>query len=174
MMLSQINFGMDLEAFSNTQAMSAFNKMFSPYNEKLERYAVEPYFLLLLNSLTYVGQVFGVVTGGWIARRYGRRASFWVVCVWAVASAILLVTAQRKEQVLAGRIINYIYLGQDLATVPIYQAEIAPPKIRGMVIGTFQLGTMVSASYYHTRDSDWLTLSLSRCFHHGVCNLWNE
>ncbi|OAL33785.1 hypothetical protein AYO20_06961 [Fonsecaea nubica] len=145
MMLSQINFGMDLVAFSNTQAMSTFNKKFGHYNAKLERYALDPYFLSLLNSLTYVGQAFGVITGGWIARRWGRRASFWVMSVWAVLSALLLVTAQKKEQVLVGRIFNYVYLGQELVTVPVYQAEIAPPKIRGMIIGTFQLGTMVGA-----------------------------
>jgi MFS transporter, SP family, sugar:H+ symporter len=143
MMLSQINFGMDLVAFANTQAMPAFNKKFGAYNAKLERYALDPYFLSLLNSLTYVGQVFGVITGGWIARRWGRRVSFWVMSIWAIISAILLVTAQSKEQVLVGRICNYIYLGQELVTVPVYQAEIAPPKVRGMVIGTFQLGTMV-------------------------------
>jgi MFS family permease len=147
MMLSQINFGMDMVAFSNTQAMTPFNKKFGAYDEKLERYALPPYFLSLLNSLPYVGQVFGVVTGGWITRHYGRRPSFWVMSAWAIISAILLVTAQQKEQVLVGRVINYIYLGQELVTVPVFQAEIAPPKIRGMVIGTFQLGTMVSTTF---------------------------
>ncbi|KAJ9638738.1 hypothetical protein H2204_004214 [Knufia peltigerae] len=142
MMLSQINFGMDMVAFTNTQAMNAFNKKFGHYDAHLKRYAIDPYFLSLLNSLTYVGQVFGVLTGGWIARHHGRRASFWVMSFWAIVSAILLVTAQNKEQVLVGRILNYIYLGQELVTVPVFQAEIAPPKIRGMVIGTFQLGTM--------------------------------
>ncbi|EXJ60157.1 hypothetical protein A1O7_04309 [Cladophialophora yegresii CBS 114405] len=145
MMLSQINFGMDLVAFSNTQAMNAFNKKFGAYDEKLERYAIDPSFLSLLNSLTYVGQAFGVVTGGWIGRHYGRRASFWVMSCWATLSAILLVTAQKKEQVLVGRILNYVYLGQELVTVPVFQAEIAPPQIRGIIVGTFQLGTMVGA-----------------------------
>lgn len=145
MMLSQINFGMDLVGFANTQAMGPFNKKFGHYDADLKRYAIAPYFLSLLNSLTYVGQVFGVLFGGWIARHYGRRVSFWIMSLWAVVAAILLVTAQTKEQVLAGRIINYIYLGQELVTVPVFQAEIAPPEIRGMVIGTFQLGTMVSA-----------------------------
>jgi MFS family permease len=144
MMLSQINFGMDLVAFSNTQAMNAFNEKFGHYDAKLERYAIDPYFLSLLNSLTYVGQAFGVITGGWIGRHYGRRVSFWVMCFWATLSAILLVTAQTKEQVLVGRIFNYVYLGQELVTVPVFQAEIAPPQIRGMIVGTFQLGTMVS------------------------------
>lgn len=146
MMLSQINFGMDLVAFANTQAMPAFNKRFGEYNPHLKRYAVEPYFLSLLNSLTYTGQLFGVITGGWIGRHYGRRVSFWVMCGWATVSAILLVTAQTKEQVLVGRILNYVYLGQELVTVPVYQAEICPPRIRGLTVGTYQLGTMVSSS----------------------------
>ena len=143
MMLSQINFGMDLVAFSNTQAMDAFERRFGRYDARHERYTIEPYFLSLLNSLTYAGQVFGVLTGGWVVRHYGRRVSFWVMSFWAIVSAILLVTAQRKEQVLVGRVVNYIYLGQELVTVPIFQAEICPPKIRGMLVGTFQLGTMV-------------------------------
>ncbi|KIX08894.1 uncharacterized protein Z518_03551 [Rhinocladiella mackenziei CBS 650.93] len=79
MMLSQINFGMDMVAFANTQAMHPFNKKFGSYDESLERYALDPYFLSLLNSLTYVGQVFGVITGGWVARHYGRHPSFWVM-----------------------------------------------------------------------------------------------
>lgn len=138
---------MDMVAFSNTQAMNPFNKKFGTYDKQLERYALPPYFLSLLNSLTYVGQVFGVIIGGWIGRHYGRRVSFWVMSFWAIVSAILLVTAQSKEQVLVGRIVNYIYLGQELVTVPVYQAEIAPPQIRGMVVGTFQLGTMVSRNF---------------------------
>lgn len=143
LMLSQINFGIDLVVFSNTQAMTPFERRFGRYDPKHERYAIEPYFLSLLNSLTYAGQVFGVLTGGWVVRHYGRRVSFWVMSFWAIVAAILLVTAQRKEQVLVGRIVNYIYLGQELVTVPIFQAEICPPKVRGMLVGTFQLGTMV-------------------------------
>lgn len=143
MMLSQINFGMDLAAFSNTQAMDAFTEKFGSINPKTGKYRIDPYFLSLLNSLTYIGQVFGVVTGGFINRRYGRRPAFFVMTGWAILAAVLLVTAQHKEQILLGRIINYIYLGQELVTIPVMQSEIVPPKIRGMVVGTYQLGVMV-------------------------------
>lgn len=146
MMLSQINFGLDLVAFSNTQAMDAFEERFGQYNAKTGKYKIEPYFLSLLNSLTYIGQAFGVITGSFITRKYGRRVSFFVMGGWANIAAILLVSAQSKEQILVGRIINYIYLGQELVTVPIMQAEIVPPSIRGMVVGTYQLGTMVNTS----------------------------
>lgn len=153
MMLSQINFGMDLAAFSNTQAMNAFTKKFGSVNPQNGKYRIDPYFLSLLNSLTYVGQVFGVVTGGFINRRFGRRPAFYVMTFWAVLSAILLVTAQHKEQVLAGRVINYIYLGQELVTIPVMQSEIVPPNIRGMVVGTYQLGVMVCRAMSAHQDS---------------------
>ncbi|KIX03630.1 uncharacterized protein Z518_07183 [Rhinocladiella mackenziei CBS 650.93] len=142
LMLSQINFGMDINAFSTTQAMTAFEEKFGVWNEERQRSIIEPYFLSLLNSLTYAGQVVGVITGGYIGRRWGRRMSFFVMCFWAVISAILLVTAQHKEQMLVGRILNYIYIGQELATVPVMQSEIVPANVRGFVVGTYQLGTM--------------------------------
>jgi SP family sugar:H+ symporter-like MFS transporter len=123
--------------------MATFTKKFGVLNERTGKYAIEPYFLSLLNSLTYVGQVFGVILGGWLGRRWGRRMSFFTMCFWAVLSAILLVTAQSKEQMLVGRILNYIYIGQELATVPVMQSEIVPAHVRGFVVGTYQLGIMV-------------------------------
>lgn len=142
-MLSQVNFGIDTTAFSTTQAMSAFEKKFGVYRPSLKRYAIEPYFLSLLNSLTYIGQVFGLLLGSYIARRWGRRMSFFVMCVWAWISAILLVTAQHKEQVLIGRILNFVYVGMELAVVPVTQSELVPARVRGFVVGTYQLGILV-------------------------------
>lgn len=143
MMLSQINFGADVATFSSTQAMNAFAKRFGEYNPKTERYALNPVYLSLLNSLTYIGQVAGVIFGGWIGRKKGRKWSFYTMCFWALLSAALLVSAQSKAQLLIGRIINYIYIGQELATVPVMQSEIVPSHVRGLVVGTYQLGTMV-------------------------------
>jgi MFS family permease len=145
--LSQVNFGSDIAAFSTTQAMTAFEEKFGVYDPKRKRYAIEPYFLSLLNSLTYnIGQVIGVVAGGYIGHRWGRRWSLYTMCFWAILSAILLATAQTKEQMLVARIFNYIYIGQELATVPVMQAEIVPAHIRGFVVSTYQLGVMVSST----------------------------
>jgi MFS family permease len=148
LMVSQVNYGMDLAAFSTTQAMSAFERQFGVYDPHTETWRIEPYFLSLLNSLTYVGQVAGVLLSGVITRRWGRRASLWVMCFWAYLSAILLVTAQHKEQMLIGRVLNYIYLGQEVATIPVMQAELCPSNIRGFVVSTYQLGIMVRASSF--------------------------
>ncbi|OQV11257.1 hypothetical protein CLAIMM_15118, partial [Cladophialophora immunda] len=143
--LSQVNYGMDLAAFSTTQAMGAFERKFGVYNPKTQAWQIEPYFLSLLNSLTYIGQVTGVLLSGFITRRWGRRMSLWVMCFWAFLSAILLVTAQRKEQMLVARILNYIYLGQEIATIPVMQSELCPSHIRGFVVSTYQLGIMTGS-----------------------------
>jgi MFS transporter, SP family, sugar:H+ symporter len=104
--------------------MDAFEEKFGVLNPKTGKYAIEPYFLSLLNSMTYPTQVIGVILGGFLGRKFGRRMSFFVMCFWAWIAAILLVTAKHKEQMLVGRMINYIYIGQELATVPVMQSEI--------------------------------------------------
>jgi MFS transporter, SP family, sugar:H+ symporter len=144
-MLSQMNFGADVATFSATQAMTAFEQRFGELDPSTQTYALKPTYLSLLNSLTYIGQVFGVIFGGWIGRTRGRKWSFYTMCIWALLSATLLITAKSRGQMLAGRVINYIYIGQELATVPVMQSEIVPAHVRGLVVSTYQLGTMLGA-----------------------------
>ena len=97
LMMSSFNFGMDNSVFAATQAMPAFEKKFGSWNEELQRYEIAPYFLSLFNSLTYIGQVAGVILGGWIGRHYGRRRSVYTMCFWALLAATLLCHPQLLE-----------------------------------------------------------------------------
>ncbi|CAH0045644.1 unnamed protein product [Clonostachys solani] len=143
--LSQINFGMDLKAFATTQAMPFFVQKFGTKNASTGSYAFEPYFLSLLNSLNYIGFAFGLVSGSFISRRYGRRVSLFTMCIWAIAAAIIILTAERREQILAGRIIAYVYIGMELAVIPVLQSELVPKHVRGFVVGTYQSGILVGS-----------------------------
>lgn len=151
--ISQVNFGFDQAVFTNTQAMPAFTKEFGRFEEDLGIYRIEPYFLSLLNSLNYIGFAFGLISGGLISRQWGRRTSMFVMCGWAIIAAIILATAKHRNQVLAGRIIGYVYIGMELAVVPIFQSEIAPPQVRGFVVGTYQFGLTVSSPMPASSDS---------------------
>jgi MFS family permease len=141
--ISQVNFGFDQAVFTNTQAMPNFTRKFGTFDVARNRYAIEPSFLSLLNSLNYIGFAFGLIFGAFCSRKFGRRTSMFVMCGWAIAAAVILVTAQHREQVLAGRIIGYVYIGMELAIVPIFQSEIAPAHVRGFVVGTYQSGLLV-------------------------------
>lgn len=142
--LSQLNFGMDQGAFAGTQAMTAFNKQFGVFNKEKKAYEIETYFLSLLNSLNYIGFAFGLITGNIISRRWGRRVCMFVMSMWAIIAAIILVTSNVKEQMLVGRIIAYIYIGMELALVPVLQSELVPARVRGFVVGTYQSSLLVS------------------------------
>jgi MFS transporter, SP family, sugar:H+ symporter len=81
--------------------------------------------------------------GSVISARFGRRMSMFCMSIWAIMSATVLVTSTRIEQVLAGRILNYAYIGMELATCPPFQAEIVPAPIRGFAVGTYQTSLLL-------------------------------
>ncbi|KAF4981677.1 hypothetical protein FZEAL_2564 [Fusarium zealandicum] len=140
--LSQLNFGMDQSAFSNTQAMPWFKQQFGTFDEATGTYVLETVFLSLLNSVNFVGFVFGLVFGNLLSRRFGRRIAMFSMCFWALLSAILLVTSKTPTQAIVGRTIAYVYIGMELALVPVLQSELVPAEVRGFVVGTYQSGLL--------------------------------
>ncbi|EXJ80884.1 hypothetical protein A1O3_07172 [Capronia epimyces CBS 606.96] len=141
--LSQFNFGYDTTVFGTTQAMAPFTRRFGHLNPKTHKYAIEPYFLSYLNSFPFLGFAFGLVTGSIISRKFGRRTCVIVMCAWAVIAASIVVSSQHREQLLAGRVLAYIYIGMELAVVPVYQSELVPARVRGFVVGTYQSGLLI-------------------------------
>ncbi|UQC85499.1 sugar transporter [Colletotrichum lupini] len=137
--VSQFNYGFDNQAFTSTQAMDAFERQFGEYDDATRQWKIPTYFLSLLNSLNYIGFAAGLVIGSLTSARFGRRTTMIVMSVYALISATVVVTSTTKEQILVGRILNYVYVGFELAVVPVYQSEIVPAPVRGMVVGTYQL-----------------------------------
>ncbi|KAI3549094.1 sugar transporter [Colletotrichum filicis] len=137
--VSQFNYGFDNQAFTSTQAMDAFERQFGEYDDATRQWKIPTYFLSLLNSLNYIGFAAGLVIGSLTSARFGRRTTMIVMSVYALISATVVVTSTTKEQILVGRILNYVYIGFELAVVPVYQSEIVPAPVRGMVVGTYQL-----------------------------------
>ncbi|CAI6093680.1 unnamed protein product [Clonostachys chloroleuca] len=143
--LSQLNFGMDQSAFSNTQAMPAFKEMYGTYNKTTKAYDLDPVFLSLLNSVQFIGFVFGLVFGNLLSRRFGRRIAMFVMCWWAILSGIILLLSKTQTQTITGRTIAYVYIGMELALVPVLQSELVPAQARGFVVGTYQSGLLLGS-----------------------------
>jgi MFS family permease len=145
--LSQFNFGMDQAAFNNTQAMPAFKRQFGSFDETTGTYVLDTVFLSTLNSVIFVGFGFGLITGNIISSHFGRRIALFIMCFWAILSAVVVLTAKTSIQAVCGRTINYVYIGMELALVPVTQSELVPAEARGFVVGTYQSGIMVSISF---------------------------
>ncbi|KAG4273203.1 hypothetical protein FPRO04_09809 [Fusarium proliferatum] len=141
--VSTFNYGFDNQAFATTQAMDAFDKQFGVWNEKTGTYVLEPSWLSLFNSLNYIGFAAGVLIGTWISSRWGRRWCMFIMSVYALGTATIAVTSFHREQIMAARILNYVYVGMELGVVPTFQSEIVPAQARGFMVGSYQLSLAV-------------------------------
>ncbi|KAJ8112649.1 hypothetical protein OPT61_g5023 [Boeremia exigua] len=142
--LSQVNFGLEQGVFNNTQAMPAFTKRFGVYNARKQTYEFESYFLSIMASLPYLGFAFGLVTGNMLSAKIGRKKCFMVMCFYSILGILVCITSTtNKWQVVAGRIIANVYIGMELAIVPVTQSELVPAPVRGATVSTYQTGLLV-------------------------------
>ncbi|KAF4448421.1 sugar transporter, partial [Fusarium albosuccineum] len=137
--ISQFNFGFDQQAYSTTQAMDHFERQFGSYDEEEGHWTIPPYELSLLNSLPYLGFIVGLLAGSEISARYGRRLVMFVMSIYALCTAAITFSSRSFSQILAARILNYAYVGMELAVVPVFQSEIVPKQVRGLIVETYQL-----------------------------------
>lgn len=47
-----------------------------------------------------------------------------VMSFYALISATISVTSHNRDQIMAARVLNYLYVGMELAVIPTYQSEI--------------------------------------------------
>lgn len=132
--------------------MAPFTRRFGEYDASEQEWALDPVYLSLLNSLTYIGFAWGLLSGSTISKRFGRRMCMFTMCIWAVVGAAIMITAKQKAQLLAGRVIAYTYIGMELAVVPVTQSELVPASVRGFV--SHQFGASRGTSANHTRSSE--------------------
>ncbi|KIX06960.1 uncharacterized protein Z518_04936 [Rhinocladiella mackenziei CBS 650.93] len=142
--VSQFNFGFDQQGFAATQAMDAFDRQFGKYNSKKGTYELPTVWLSLFNGLNYIGFGGGIIIGSFVSKHFGRRMCMFTMSCWAIVAATIIITSKNRDQILAARVLNYIYIGMELSVVPIFQSEITPQKARGFVVGTYQISLVVS------------------------------
>ncbi|KAH6652562.1 general substrate transporter [Truncatella angustata] len=141
--VSTFNYGFDNQAFATTQSMEPFIRQFGVYNETSRAYELEAYWLSLFSSLNYIGFAFGVVIGSMVSARWGRRWCMFSMSCYALVTATIAVTSQTREQIMAARILNYIYVGMELSVIPTFQSELVPAAARGFIVGSYQFSLLV-------------------------------
>ncbi|RSM04056.1 hypothetical protein CEP52_007009 [Fusarium oligoseptatum] len=140
---SQFNFGFEMSVFSGTQAMNYFEKQFGTWNPTAKKHVLDPQWLSLFNSLPYISFMIGLIVGSYVSNRWGRRMCVFTMSVWAIFAAAIVISARNRDHLLAGRILNYVYIGMELSVVPIYQSEIVPARSRGFVVSTYQTSVIL-------------------------------
>ncbi|RFU33988.1 hypothetical protein B7463_g2353, partial [Scytalidium lignicola] len=83
------------------------------------------------------GTAIGGLFSGWMADKFGRKRCIIVSSAVVTVGTIIQTAAVNIGMLIAGRIIAGLAIGILLAIVPVYNAELALPKHRGMIVGLF-------------------------------------
>lgn len=85
--------------------------------------------------------------------RFGRKFTIQMGAFICMIGAILQSSAKNLAMILVGRILAGWAVGLMSMSVPVYQAEVAHPRSRGLIIGLAQqmigVGFIVSTYVYH-------------------------
>eukprot|EP00118_Oscarella_pearsei_P009466 m.54688 g.54688 ORF g.54688 m.54688 type:complete len:502 (+) comp34391_c0_seq1:115-1620(+) len=90
-----------------------------------------------------IGGLFGSLLGGFPADVFGRKWSLLVNNILAVLGAVLMSLSNSYFVFVMGRVVIGFNLGISTTIGPVYLAEVAPVRLRGMIGSLFQLGTVV-------------------------------
>lgn len=110
----------------------------------------------LIVGLLSIGTLVGALTAAPIADKIGRRPSISGWCVVVAGGFVIQVAASTSwQQFMIGRLVAGFGVGALSLLVPMFQAESAPPWIRGALVCTYQL---------------FITLGifLAACFNYGT------
>ncbi|GAB7348904.1 hypothetical protein MBLNU459_g7596t1 [Dothideomycetes sp. NU459] len=91
-----------------------------------------------INSTFSGGAVFGSLMGGLTMDRFGRKRTIQIGAAIATVGAILQCAAVNLAMLLVGRIMSGWAVGLMSMSVPVYQAECAHPRMRGLIVGITQ------------------------------------
>lgn len=106
-----------------------------------------------------------------MSSHFGRRATVFCMSIWAIICVPIIVTSKHRNQMLAGRCLNSIYIGMELSVIPIFQSEIVPKQVRGLAVASYQLsfafaGLIMSGICHRTATitNDWAWRIPFLCF----------
>ncbi|KAJ8096521.1 general substrate transporter [Lipomyces tetrasporus] len=144
-------YGIDSGIISTTISHGTFLEYFAPFTPGIKGAVV---------STFSGGAFFGVLFAGWSADAWGRKYSIMFAAVWALIGGIIQAASINIGMLIAGRIIGGFAVGIMNMVIPVYNAEISPPRKRGLITGLH--GQFVSIGF---GTANWIGFACS--YAHG-------
>ena len=147
-----ILFGYDSGYINGVLGMAYVKKNFGgpvPLSVDETGYNVETWQKSLIVSILSVGTFLGALLGGGFAEWLGRRPTIMLSClVFSVGVAVQTATVNVGGLV-AGRVVAGLGVGGVSAVVILYVSEIAPKRVRGVLVSIYQwavtIGLLIAA-----------------------------
>src|ERR671914_1138610 len=104
----------------------------------------------VVTATVVLGQLFGAFSAGSITNRLGRKRTMVGIALGYVIFAALQGIAPNEWFLIAARFLLGFTIGVSIVTAPAYIAESSPRSVRGSMIVTFQVATVVgiAVSYF--------------------------
>ncbi|TFK40390.1 general substrate transporter [Crucibulum laeve] len=93
-----------------------------------------------LVSILELGAWVGVLLTGYTADKLSRKYAIFLAVVVFCIGVVVQTAAERPSSIYGGRFITGLGVGSLSMAVPLYNAEIAPPEVRGSLVALQQLG----------------------------------
>jgi hypothetical protein len=120
------------------------------------------------NTILYVGGFFACMSYTAFGNRYGRKSGIALGAIVSVIGSALQAGSVNPDMMIVARLIVGAGMGILLPAVPLYQAEIAPPSNRGLLVGIHgeflnnndgqdqaNITSIVNRIWFHDFGLDW-------------------
>ncbi|KIX98818.1 uncharacterized protein Z520_05279 [Fonsecaea multimorphosa CBS 102226] len=147
----QMAFGTPSAIIGTTLAQPAFLIYMGLLDPETEELTANANSLIGATSGVFqAGAFFGVLVGSWVMDKYGRKAGVMYCVILSIIGSTLLAAAQNIAMFITFRFFSGAGSWSMNALIPVYSAELAPPKLRGLFVGMNGMGITVGyamASY---------------------------
>jgi sugar porter (SP) family MFS transporter len=106
-------------------------------------YSLSPSDLGLTVAMALVGTIVGAMSAGVPGQKWGGRETLRLLAVFYVLSAIGCAFAWNWYALLAARFLGGLGIGGSSVLGPVYIAELAPARMRGRLVGLFQINIVI-------------------------------
>src|ERR1700737_156422 len=106
-------------------------------------YGLSPKALGITVAMALLGTIIGAMSAGIPGQKWGGRETLRVLAVFYVISALGCAFAVNWPMLLIARFIGGLGIGGSSVLGPVYIAELAPARLRGRLVGLFQINIVL-------------------------------
>ena len=125
-----LTYGYSNSIIATTLGQPSFNAYF-----KLDTRKDASQLIGAMNGLFQAGGLLGTLACVWAADKYGRRMSLFINAIITLVGGALQAGSVHVAMFIVFRFVTGWGTGALVTLVPLYQSEISPPKIRGLLVG---------------------------------------
>ncbi|KAJ5622502.1 hypothetical protein N7528_005734 [Penicillium herquei] len=98
-----------------------------------------------LTSILQLGGIVGSLTAGILGEIFSRKYTMFFACCWVILGSYLYIgaTAGNPSLLYAGRFFTGLGVGLFSGVGPLYNAELAAPEMRGLLVSFYQFATIL-------------------------------